>query len=145
MKKHLLIHGDPLSGKTFIVKGLLEAMTFRRVDCRRSDILSENFLWTYGQVEQDVLYFDDVNTHIDPRDFIPYTESIKVDRQGYETFYIKPALIIEYSNEIEIPEEHSFIRRFHVINTNTITYKELIATIVSWNKSVLNGEIHINE
>lgn len=139
MKKHLLIHGDPRSGKSLLIKNLLNSITVFKINCKDPFILSTNFFWSYGSEEKQVLHFEDINKSTDPREFIFYTGFIPVDTQGHEVFAINPRLIIEYSNEIEIPKEHSFIRRFHVVNTNTISYREIISLIHKWNENTWNN------
>ena len=71
---------------------------------------------TYSSKIAGAIYFMDVPMSINPDHFIAMTA-----KTG------KSKLVIEFSEELQdIPKEATFNRRFDVINTNTITYKELI-------------------
>ncbi|WP_123879872.1 hypothetical protein [Chryseobacterium carnipullorum] len=130
MKKHLIIHGDTLSGKSLFIDILFSGNeNIWRVNCRSITVMEDQFLFDFpGEFVPEIIHFTDVNINIPLDFFYNYLGQIVVNRRFRELFVMDtPILVIEYSEEFKnIPEDGSFVRRFDVINTNTIPYKELI-------------------
>jgi hypothetical protein len=129
MKKHLIIHGNEVSGKSVFINTLLQPRIkhVEKINGKGLKLSEDNFLWTLGDFRPKFLWFEDLNLNTHPEEFLPFTENIKVNAQMQEVFYISPTLIIEYSGEFKnLPKESWFTRRFAVFNTNTCTYKDLI-------------------
>ncbi len=130
MNKHLLIHGNVLSGKSFFLNALLDGYkNIWRVDCRSTTIMDDPFLFDFpGDDIPGIVYFADVNTKIPIDFFYSYLGQIVVNRRFRDVFVFDPkTIIIEYSKELKnVPAEGSFRRRFDIINTNTVSYNNLI-------------------
>lgn len=129
MKKHLIIHGDEVSGKSIFINNLLKprAQSVEKISGRNIDTLKGEFLWRLGDHRPEYLWFKDLNINIHPEQFLPFTDTIKVNAQMQEVFYLKPMLILEYSQALDVlPTESCFTRRFDVFNTNVCSYRELI-------------------
>lgn len=117
MKKHLIIHGDSQSGKTLFVKALLKKYFSKKKtwDCRNLSFIDDEINRKYFELNQAV-FFMDVNVNISVEYFYQYA-----------TIPNGSKIIVEYSEELKnLPDEATFTRRFDVINTNTISYKDLI-------------------
>lgn len=128
MKKHLLIHGDSMSGKSLFIKAFLSKHypeNYGLISARNPKAIQKpnfDFSKEYGAI-----WFLDVNMKITPYNFIPFTLGIKSNLKSDNPLSFKPYLIIEYSEELKaLPEDQSFTGRFHIINTNTVKYAELI-------------------
>ncbi|MEI7487652.1 MAG: hypothetical protein WCJ72_09630 [Chryseobacterium sp.] len=130
MKKHLIIHGNTLSGKSLFLDILFKGNeNIWRVSCRSTTVMEDQFLFDFPEnFVPDIIHFTDVNINIPLDFFYNYLGQIVVNRRFRQEFvFDTKILIIEYSEELKnIPEDGSFVRRFDVINTNTISYKELI-------------------
>lgn len=140
MKKHLIIHGDAESGKSIFIQNLLRGRSdnFFKVDGRNPNFLHDGFLWRLGEQRPEILWLHDVNMRVHPEEFLPFTESIKVNAQAQEIFYVKPMLIVEYTEEYkELPTQSSIRNRFDMFNMNEIKYKGLINYLKGFNKRQL--------
>lgn len=135
MKKHLIIHGDPCSGKTLFIKNLLRHRKHFRIDARNKSVFESTFYWNMSSHYKDVkfLWFEDIKNDENIDLFISLTEIIKINPKNEIPFYIKPNVVLEFANQIErFPA--SIKHRFEIINTNTISYAKLIEFIKQWNK-----------
>ena len=136
MKKHLIVHGDVLTGKSLFIKNLLSYRKYFQIDCRKPKVFTDTFYWQMSHKDKDteVIWFQDIDKKADMDLFISLTGMIRINPRYEEIFYIKPTLVLEFSQEIKnFPVGTSLTRRFDIINTNTITYKELINFMMSWN------------
>ena len=107
-----------MSGKTLFIKSFLakhRLNEFVMIPGRDPKVLKKASLEKIHALNT-TLYFTDVNMKIKPEAFIPVCAEIGESK-----------MIIEYILELKsIPDECSFKNRFDVINTNTISYKDLI-------------------
>lgn len=136
--KHLIIHGDPSSGKSLFIKNLLIADNYYAIDGRNTKVFEDTFYWQMTSKDKNVqvLWFQDVNRQVSTDLLISLTETIKINPRAETPFYIKPILVIEFEEEIEnLSKDKSLTYRFDIINTNTISYKDLIAYLINWNKN----------
>lgn len=140
-KKHLIIHGDPMSGKSLLIRLLLKNTLYSTVDLFDRFEFPETFDWRLGENSKhdDYLLFNDLSLSFEPNCFTMFCSGnpIKINSLGLEPFFIAPRIILEYKEELS--ERHLFggsiRRRFHIINTNTISYKEIIQFIKEWNNN----------
>lgn len=136
--KHLVIHGDPCSGKSLFIKNLLIADNYYAIDGRKTKVFEDSIHWQMTSKDKNiqVLWFHDVNRQVSTDLLISLTERIKINPKAETPFYIKPILVIEFEEEIEnLSKDKSLTYRFDIINTNTISYKDLIAYLINWNKN----------
>lgn len=123
MKKHLIIHGDGMSGKTLFITSFLNKHfkdSYGRIDGKDLINNKNSFEEYYLARTHKALYFMDVPMSVGLDYFISLT--------GETVRTINSILIIELSEELRhIPTGLSFTSRFDVINTNTISYKDLMS------------------
>lgn len=134
--KHLIIHGDLLSGKSLLIKTLLSNKKYYEIDCRKPKVFADTFYWQMSHKDKDteVIWFQDIDKKADMDLFISLTGMIRINPQYETPFYINPRLVLEFSEEIKnFPENASFTISFHIINTNTISYKDFIQFLTNWN------------
>jgi len=140
-KKHLIIHGDPMSGKSLLIRLLLKNTFYSTVDLFDRFEFPNTFDWRLGKSSQhdDYLLFNDLSSSFAPNCFTTFCSGspIKINSFGVKPFFIAPIIILEYKEELS----EAFLfggsvrRRFNVINTNTISYKEIIQFIKEWNNN----------
>lgn len=115
MSKHLIIHGDGMSGKTLFIKSFLNKhfKKHKTLDCRTLK-MTDDIDVKYFELNEAV-FFMGVNMRISPEYFYRYATILRGAK-----------IIVEYSEEIKnLSDAATFTRRFDVINTNTISYKDL--------------------
>ncbi len=129
-----------ISGKSLFIRNLLVSTKYYEINCRNPKVFEDTFHWQMSSKDKDteVLWFHDINKKADMCFFISLTGLIRVNPKIEKVFYINPRLVLEFSEEIKnFPKDASFIRRFHIINTNTITYRDLVSFLIKWNKKEL--------
>ena len=107
-----------MSDETIFVKTLLKKNfpKHKIFDCRNLTFIDDKIDRKYFEKNQAV-FFKSVNINISIEYFYPYA-----------TIPNGAKIIIEYTGELkDISLETSFNRRFNVINSNTISYKELMS------------------
>ena len=140
LKQHLIIHGDSNSGKSLLIRLILDGSYYHVVSGVSSDNITDTFYWGLSKYQENVgfLHFDNLSISASPHCFFDKIgRPIKVNTLGVEPFLISPRIILEYKEELS--EGHLFgnsiRRRFYIINTNTISYKEIIDFIKKWNNN----------
>ena len=126
--KNLIIHGNKKSGKSLFIKNLLRQFRFSALHCRGLN-LEKTISWGLSPEHRycKILWFQDIPMRISEERFFLLANEFKVDIQYHEPILINPFLILEFEGEIKFPTTNpSFTSRFHFINTNTISYKDLM-------------------
>ena len=74
MKKHLIVHGDRLSGKSlFIDNFIYKSSAIIGQICEPSDIFENIFLFDFGDKIPDLIIFNDVNIKVPPEAFLEFS------------------------------------------------------------------------
>lgn len=126
MKKHILIHGNHDYLKTTFISNILKGKTYERINEESNKIPGVDTPFNSDVRDKEILYFQNVNILQNPRDFVALTGICYETTSDNKLIPLTPMLIIEYSGCIEIPEEQYFLRRFHIINVDTMSYFEVI-------------------
>lgn len=139
-KKHLIIHGDPNSGKSKLIRKLLKGKNYHNATLSGLKTFPKGFYKQHpkDRLDIDFLYFKDVGTKLSPEEFYGFTTAFPVQLKPHSACaFIAPRLVLEYCSELPIEKlnNQSLKRRFHIINTNTISYKEIIHFLIKWNNN----------
>ncbi|MEN5130490.1 hypothetical protein [Elizabethkingia anophelis] len=126
MKKHILIHGNHDYLKTTFICKLLKGKTYERINSKDPTTLKGSFSLCMEAEGKDILYYQNVDTLVDPCDFMPIIGACYEHKTDNNIKFSMPSLIVEYSGRISIPKEQTFLRRFHIINVDTMSYFEVI-------------------
>ncbi|HFK5518856.1 TPA: hypothetical protein ACG0AP_001249 [Elizabethkingia anophelis] len=136
MKKHILIHGNHEYLKALFIHRLIKGKTIEKINCEDSNIFESSFLINKHSEGKEILFFQNVNTVVNPNDFVPMTGACYEHKTDNNLKLSTPILIVGYSGRVTIPEEQSFLRRFHIINVDTLSFFEI--------KDFLDNGLRIN-
>lgn len=139
MKKHILIHGNHDYLKTTFISKLLKGKNYERINSKNPTTLKDSFSLCIEAEGKDILYYQGVDTLVDPCDFMPIIGACYEHKVGPNLKFSMPTLIIEYSGRVSIPKEQTFLRRFHIINVDAISYFEIMDFLTNGLKTVTEG------
>ena len=131
MKKHILIHGNNYYFKITFISNILKGKNYERIKCDNNNIPGVNSPFNIEVGDKEILYYQNVNILQNHRDFIALAGACCQNTSDNKLKTLIPRLIIEYSGCIEIPKEQSFLRRFHIINVDTMSYFEIMDFITN--------------